>query len=360
MVTQAQFDTFKTEAIAKQPLRRVCQMSDLKFITMDAVEFKGLTLGISRKALKKLVHIVGFSTVGADQLKGAIGEEGSVNILNSLKNVLSSAKREICIHVSPDRIITHITDSKSPIISAETYFDTVERLINRHDLDIKSTSFNGENGNIYVEALASVKRREFQIGNLSTESFHSGISLSRTAEGIKAEPYMQRLVCTNGMVARNFEESFHLGSMNQRAWQEFYEHLNRIEHGGFVPVKFSNAVTSAMNSPASLAELEQGQRLISDSSNCKGDDLETFVRSKGTYSRIHSAGIDTEKLTDTQKRNLRTGISLWDVINGVTDFASHNYGFEKKPNSNRHLQMRAGDLLTKGPDTRNLILNQPF
>jgi hypothetical protein len=360
MVTQAQFDTFKTEAIAKQPLRRVCQMSDLKFITMDAVEFKGLNLGISRKALKQLIHIVGFSVAGANQLKGAVGEEGSVNILNSLKNVLSSAKREICIHVSPDRVITHITDSKSPIISAETYFETVERLVNRHGLDIKSTTFNAENGNLYVEALADPKRREFQVGNLTSEAFHSGISLSRTSDGIKADPFMHRLICTNGMVARNFEESYQLKSMDQRAWQEFYQHLERIDQSGFVPVKFSEAVKTAMDNPASLAELEQGRRLISEMSNCRDEDLEMFIRSKGTYNRIHAAGIDDTRLTGKQKQNLRTGISLWDVINGITDFASHNYGFEKKSNADRHLQMRAGDLLSKGPDTRNLILNQPF
>jgi hypothetical protein len=208
--------------------------------------------------------------------------------------------------------------------------------------------------------LADPKRREFQVGNLTSEAFHSGISLSRTSDGIKADPFMHRLICTNGMVARNFEESYQLKSMDQRAWQEFYQHLERIDQSGFVPVKFSEAVKTAMDNPASLAELEQGRRLISEMSNCRDEDLEMFIRSKGTYNRIHAAGIDDTRLTGKQKQNLRTGISLWDVINGITDFASHNYGFEKKSNADRHLQMRAGDLLSKGPDTRNLILNQPF
>ena len=65
-------------------------------------------------------------------------------------------------------------------------------------------------------------------------------------------------------------------------------------------------------------------------------------------------------LTPEQKRNCRTGLTHWDVINGITDFASHNYGYEKKPNSDRHLQVQAGDMLARTPDTANLILNQPF
>ena len=85
-----------------------------------------------------------------------------------------------------------------------------------------------------------------------------------------------------------------------------------------------------------------------------------FIRSKHSYGRIHAAGIDTVGLTDSQKRNLRTGVTVWDVINGVTDFASHNYGFEKKPNADRHMQMRAGDMLSRTFDTSNLVYNQPF
>jgi hypothetical protein len=363
MLTSTQYATFREECIAKQPIRKSILLSDLKFHTMDAVEYKGLMLGLSRSALKQIVGIVGFSLSGADSLQGAVGEETSVNILNALKNVISTAKSaEVTISVTPDRVISHVSRSgnQSTLISTETYFDTVERLIDHHGLELKQASFNPANGNIYVEALTKSNNREFQVSNLSDEVFHSGISLSRTVEGISADPFLHRLVCTNGMVTRQFEESYKLKSMDQRAWQEFYRHLENIESGGFVPKKFSQQVENASKTPASLYEMEQGLRLITDFSNCNGDSTEMFIRAKNTYNRLHSSGIDTVKLTDAQKRNVRTGVSVWDVINGVTDFASHNYGFEKKPNSDRHLQLRAGDMLSKTFDSQNLILNQPF
>jgi hypothetical protein len=363
MITQSQYATFREECIAKQPIRKTILLSDLKFHTMDAVDYKGLTLGLSRSGLKEIVRIVGFSISGTDGLKGALGEEGSINILNALKNVVSSAKGiEITIAVSSDRVITSVSKSGagSNLISAETYFDTVEKIVDRHGLDIKSTTFNPGNGNIYVEALAKGDKREFQIGNLSDEVFHSGISLSRTIEGISADPFLHRLVCTNGMVTRQFEESFKLKSMEKRVWEEFYKHLDKIEQGGFVPTKFTDKVNQAINTPASLYEMEQGLHLIQSNSNIDPAGMEMFIRNKHTYNRLHSAGIDTVKLTDAQKRNTRTGVSVWDVINGVTDFASHNYGYEKKPNSDRHMQLRAGDMLAKPFDTQNLVMHQPF
>jgi hypothetical protein len=362
MVTETQFREFRSQALAKQPIRKTISLSDLKFHTMDAVEYSGLMLGLSRPALKDLIRIVGFSLAGTNTLQSAVGEEGSINILNALKNVITSAKgQQAIIYVNHERVITHIAKSdkgQSPI-STEAYFDFAESIIDRHQLDIKSMYFNETNGNISLETV-NPGDRQFQVGNLSNEIFHSGISLSKNATGIQADPYMHRLVCTNGMVTRQFEESFKLSQNNPKMWEEFYRHLDTIERGGFVPVKFSSQVEKAIKTPASLAELERGLRLITENSNCKGDELEMFIRSKHTYNRLHSTGIDDTKLSEAQKRNLRTGVTVWDVINGVTDFASHNYGFEKKPNADRQMQVRAGDMLSKEFDTAALILHQPF
>jgi hypothetical protein len=360
MVTQTQFDSFKEDAIRKQPIRKRILLSDLKFHTMDCVEYAGVMLGLNRQGLKDIIKIIGFSVSGGSELKKSVGEESAINILNALKNVTGTIKREVTIAVTPDRVITKVSpNSSSSLISVETYFDTFEKLANNHNLEIQSTSFNSESGTVSISALAS--NHEFQVGNISDEVFRTGLSFSRNMEGIQADPYMHRLVCTNGMVTRQFEESFKLRNMEPKMWEEFYTHLDRIEKSGFVPKTFSQAVERSMNSRASLAELERGVTLLTGSSNIPEGELEIFFRGlKHTYSKFHSAGIDTTKLTVDQKRNSRTALTHWDVINGITDFASHNYGYEKKANSDRHLQLQAGDLLASVPHTSNLILNQPF
>lgn len=360
MVTQSQFDTFKADAIKRQPIRKTCLLSDIKFNTMDCVEFSGLTLGLTRNALKDIVRIIGFSVTGGNNLQSNLGEESAINILNSLKNAIGGIQKEVVIAVTPDRIITKVTVKEtSSLISAQTYFDTFERLANKHNLNVQNTHFNAETGGISISTLAD--KSEHQVGNFSDEVFSTGLSFSRTNEGIQADPYMHRLVCTNGMVTRQFEESFKLRSMEPKMWEEFYKHLDRIETTGFVPREFNESVTRSMNAPASLAELERGVNLLTNNSNIPEGELEVFFNGlKSTYNKYHTAGIDTEKLTNAQKVNCRTALSHWDVINGITDFASHNYGYEKKTNSDRHLQQQAGDMLAKVPNTANLILNQPF
>lgn len=360
MFTQTSFDAFKANAIAKQPLRKRVSLSDLKFQTMDVVQYSGLTLGLSRSALKDIVRIIGFSVSGSSQLEKSVGENTAINIINSLKNVMANSKQEVTITVTPDRIISRVSPSdKNSGISVQTYFDTFERLANVHNLEIQSMNFNEETGGVSISSLAG--KHEFQVGQLSDEVFRTGLSFTANQDGIQADPYMHRLVCTNGMVTRQFEESYRLRSMEGKIWEEFYRHLDRIEKNGFVPAKFNSAVQISRDSAASLAELERGCQLLTSHSNIQSDELEIFFRGlKHTYASFHRAGIDPTALTLNQKKNCRTALSHWDVINGITDFASHNYGYEKKSNADRHLQMQAGDILSKTPDTSNLVLIQPF
>ena len=361
MVSQAQYNAFREDVLRNQPIRKTINLTDLKFITMDCVEYSGLKLGINRQALKDMLKVVGISVSGMNNLEASVGEDSAQKFLNALKNAIGAAKGlQVTIAVTPDRVISRIQKSGgSDLISAETYFDTFERLANSHNLDVQSMDFNKGNGNIYMSTISP--KGGLQVANLSDEVFQTGISLSRTMDGIQADPYMHRMVCTNGMVNRMFEESFSLRSMDPRMWNEFYQHMDKIEKAGFAPAKFNEAVLRASQTPASLRELERGMNLISSNSNIPQAELEFFFKGqKNTFNRLHASGIDTEKLTDAQKATVRTGVKVWDVINGITDFASHNYGYEKKANSDRHLQVQAGDILSKQFDTANLVLNQPF
>jgi hypothetical protein len=361
MITTQQFEHFRSHALANQPIRKTCLLSDLRFETLDVISFKGVNLICSRKALKNIVAIIGLQQSGSNQLSKVAGEELTISILNSLKTVMTGSNTEVIISVNPDRTITRVTKTGkgSSLISAETFFSTFERLANRHDLNIKSTHFNQDTGAVSISTVAT--NAEHQVRGFSDEVFHSGLNLSITDEGIQADPYMHRLICTNGMVTRQFEESYKINSLSPATWTDFYRHLETIERSGFVPNKFNDAVNQAIKNPASLAELERGMRLLRTHSLIEDHDLETFFPGmRRTYQKLNQAGIITETITDAQKRNVRTAISKWDVINGVTDFASHNYGIEKRENADRHLQVQAGDMLAAISDTSNLISNQPF
>lgn len=361
MITQAQYNVFRDDVLQNQPIRKTCQLTDISVLSMDTIQFAGLRLGITRQALKDLVKIIGLSISGANDLEKSVGEENAQKFINGLKNAIGSAKGiQITLVVTPDRWVTRIQRTQATsLISAETFFDMADRVINQHGLDIKFLDFNKGNGNISISTTSP--KGDFQVSNISDEVFKTGVNLNRTMDGIQALPFMERLVCTNGMLTRAFDDTFALRSMDTKMWNEFYQHLERVEKANFVPAQFEAKVNQAIQTQASLKELETGMQLLTSQSNLPKEDLEIFFKgSKSCYNKLNAHGIDPSTLTEAQKATVRTPLSVWDVINGITDFASHNYGYEKKENSDRHLQMRAGDLLTKQFDTANLVMNQPF
>lgn len=361
LITSSQFTSFKEDALRNQPLRKEIALADIRFVTMDAIEYAGLNFGLARPALKDLMRILGVNINIEERLSQSIGEDGARNFLNGLRSALSKSAGSIILLVTPDRIVQRITKGgrETSLFTGQTFFDTVDRFMNTNTgMEIKDMHFNRETGGISLSA--SSPNSEFGVGNFNDEVFHGGLNLSITADGIKAAPYLHRLICTNGMVTRSFEESFNLNRNTTESWTTFWQNLERIEKSGFKPVAFTNKVVNARETRASFAEMERTMNLILGNSKCDLDNLQQFINYKPTFNRLHSAGIDTLKLTPGQKRNLRTGLSVWDCINGVTDFASHNYGFEKSANCDRHLQLQAGDILTKDFDTQNLILNQPY
>jgi len=360
MIAQKSYELFKEDALRKQPIRKRVQLSELKIISLDSIEYAGILLGIRRSALKDLISLIGFSVKGQTLLQNNTGEEASIKILNSLKNLIARAKNEVEITVTPDRIITQIRNNKdSSSISANAFFETAERLINVHDLDLTGMNFNESNGNINIQTISP--NGDFQVGNFDEEQFKAGINISKSQGGIQANPYLNRLICSNGMVTTQFEEGFSLKSTDTKEWEQFYIHMTSLQKNGWAPAKFSQKVLEAKETAASYAELERGTHLILGSSNCKEDDLEMFFKGrKRTNIEFARNGIDLDKLNPKQKQNLRTSLSVWDVINGITDFASHNYGYEKKKNSDGHLQVSAGYMLCKELDSGNIISNQPF
>ena len=62
--------------------------------------------------------------------------------------------------------------------------------------------------------------------------------------------------------------------------------------------------------------------------------------------RISKKGHDPLKMTDRQKAFVKTGMTIWDVVNSMTFLGSNNAGF---PLENQHeLKYRAGELFAKG------------
>ena len=77
---------------------------------MDRVEYAGLNLGLNIRALKDIVRIIGISESAKSAMTESVGEEKAVNILNSLKSIIGSLKKEVTIMVTPDRMVSRVQE----------------------------------------------------------------------------------------------------------------------------------------------------------------------------------------------------------------------------------------------------------
>jgi hypothetical protein len=182
------------------------------------------------------------------------------------------------------------------------------------------------------------------------------------------ETYNTRLVCSNGLrvslgsgaIGSNkdlhFEEKFRLLGTGADDVRKFLNQVDAMKKAGFIPGGFGHALGTAINTKASLAEVESAmilaQRKVKEvDPQFKKNFIDSIERNyfdghKATMQRVMQKGQDPYKLNEKQKGFIKTGMSVWDVVNSMTYLGSNNSGIEL---SDKHeLKAHAGDLFAKG------------
>ncbi len=72
------------------------------------------------------------------------------------------------------------------------------------------------------------------------------------------------------------------------------------------------------------------------------------------------ANIDVHLFSKEQTASAKTGQSVWDIANAITDFASHDYGFKMEDKDRTRMQLEAGRLLTKKAYDIETLVPSPF
>ena len=124
---------------------------------------------------------------------------------------------------------------------------------------------------------------------------------------------------------------------------------------GFRPSEFAPKVKESTLVQASIAEVENARNLILANTTMDDQRLETYLPYFETMNDYKDLELDISKFSKDQKKNAKSSITYWELINDITYISSNVSGIGlKKPQA---LQMYAGDLLTKTPDCSNLVLS---
>ena len=358
-LSQDVFDTTAKLAIDRQPIRKEVSLKNLEVVNDKTMSVDGLHIPMSNQAFKDVIKAVGLPVTFDKSFTGTFGEKARQQLINRLKSSMAAkGQSSVSLVVSPEsKSIIGVHKSPKDLISNDSFLKTASQVIDRHNLEVNNFTVN-EDGNIYIST--SNPKNQWGLQGLKDEDFFGGVSfINNPKDGFQISPFLYRLVCANGMIGKAFEDTMKITSFDARGIEGLFNELNNMAKVGFKPAKFEEQVRAAISTKASLFEMEETYNMMRSFSGAEYKELEAWVPLQATRARYHAAGIDTITMSKEQKKNAKTGTPVWDVINGLTHFSTHDNGFRLDDTDRRRMQVEAGKMLAKEFDMANQV-KSPF
>lgn len=373
-VSEDQFAEIKeTIGQAEQAVKRV----PIKAISVDSnslikqrILVNDQPVSVSDRFFFKLGSMLKINTsLTREMLKSGDHKIASL-LINGLKDYAASKRTKdvmLIANTKTREVVDICSPNRYKRVTNDTLFDVTERILNDNPkLSLETVDYNPYNGTASINLLNNDEVGFAQAGK--DEFFKFGFSLIQTNKDTIVESYNQRLICSNGLRASlgegaignnnsiSFEDKFRLQGTGAEDVKIFLNKIDLMKKNGFQPTGFEAAINKATQTKASLQEIEAAFRLSTDKLN-EGDAslkkqyqssiARNYFHSYGdAMARIAKKGHDPLKMTDRQKAFVKTGMTIWDVVNSMTFLGSNNAGF---PLENQHeLKYKAGELFAKG------------
>jgi len=333
----------------------------------------GVPVKVSPSFFSKLGSMLSIST----SLTRKMIEKGDTQIaaalINGLKDYTVKNKKNsdvmLIANVNSKEIVDICTPTRYKRVTNDTLFDVTERILNDNSsLMLETVDFNPNTGKASINFLNQDEVGFAQAGK--DEFFKFGFSLIQTNTDTIAESYNQRLICSNGLRSSlgagaiggsqdqgmSFEDKFRLGGTTTEDIRIFLNKVEDMKKANFIPGGFESAINRAVSTKASYGEVEKAWK----TANSKVEEFDPELKKQyqaamardffhgygDTMNRIKNKGKDPLGLQDRQKQFIKTGMSIWDVVNSMTFLGSNNSGFQL---ANQHeLKYSAGELFSKG------------
>ena len=314
-------DRRKTETLEAQNLRKVVPFRDINLIDGESIEYNGSKINITKSAFKNLLSLLGMSNSFAQKFETLFTKEAKAQFINTMRNAMASNSgrlSEVTLVLNPiSKLVVAITKKDQFGISNQQFMQVAENIIDNQSMDVTNWSIDPGTGIITINAFNP--NANFAVQGLSNEVFTGGVTFQNSPkDGFQVLPYVNRQWCTNGLTTAFAQEAYTLNSLDQGSMEKFFENLNELRKNNFAPTGFADRVRAAHNTPASLSELQFAHNLIEPFA---GERTDNWIPLAENMNAFYKAGFDT--LSGAQLKHAKSNTSVWDVINGVTHFASH-------------------------------------
>lgn len=356
------FNQAKAEAVNNQLIRKEISLSEFNVVDNNHIQIDGVAIEVTDKAFGKLLGRLRIPKAFAKRFSEGFGNDGLRQLVQMMKTAKSSANDQtVTLLVDPStRKITDILPAGYASISNESFFDFATRYIDQYGLGVTHVSSNPYGGS-QINCVS--QNGMFYVPGMKDEVFQTGVSFRNTpTRGLEVSPFLNRLICTNGMTSTAFAENYGLHSLNDKSINEFNEHMIRMASTGFQPVGLADTIRKAHNTDASLAEMQKAvSAILSTDQRVDYDYIQRYIPIDRAMKAYDMAGADPNTFTQVQLKNAKSGMSVWDVVNGMTNFASNDQRYQIEDSKMGNLMVTAGNILTKRQfDTEGLLTVDPF
>ena len=359
-LTQEQFRTKADLATSVQPVRKTVSLGNLEILGDALIKVEGKHIPMTPKAFAQLATILGVPIQFQGRVDKLFGSEAKKDIVNKMKSALiRQGMSKLTLVASPTtKEIVGFLKKENSFISHQGFFGLVSGSIGDQGLSVRDFTISEDGTSVTVSCFDP--RAEYAIEGLKDEFFQGGVTFHNSIlHGASVSPYINRLVCLNGMIGAGFNEDIKLKDLSNSSIEIFRGKMLDLSKRDYQPKNFIERAKKAMETHASYSELESSSELILNSSNVSIPDLSKWLPYLETNEAFAKFGLPPVSLTPGQKKAAKTGTTMWELVNGLTHFSTHNSEYKISEDSRRAIQRKAGDLLAKTFDMENLVLT-PF
>lgn len=361
-LSQSAFDVKKAEAINNQLMRKEITLSEFNVIDNNHIDVDGVKIEVTDKAFGKLLGRLRIPKAFAKRFSEGFGNDGLRQLITMMKSAKSSKNEQtVTLLVDPStRKITDILPAGYASISQESFIDFASRYIDQYNLGVTHMG-SSQYGGTQINCVAP--QGMFNVPGMTNEVFNTGVTFRNTpTRGLEVSPYLERLICANGMTSTAFAENYGLHNLNDKNINEFNEHMIRMASTNFQPVGLADNIKKANNTDASLAEMQRAaSSILSLDKAVDYDYVQKYIPVERAFKAYSQLGADPNTFTKAQMKNAKSGMSVWDLVNGMTNFASNDTKFGINEGKMGNLMVTAGNILCKKQyDTEGVLDINPF
>jgi len=354
------YQDFKNEVKTNYPIRKNMTLSELNidFESSESrngqITIEGVVVKLSSGAFKSLLKTLNITDTFMGKFTDIFGMNSRNQLVKIIRSKLSTEKNmKVSVFISPvTRTVVAITDAEKPFISPDFYFNMVENVIGENNLDINNMSISSE-GNVQISTVKNTWNLD--VPKLKDESFHTGVIMTAgPTEDIAIDPYVLRLICDNGMIGpRRLEMGPRLKSNSLTDISTFMAEVKQLSETN---KKFQGVFTEQVQKmdkiSASFDEMFKFRDLVLSKTTDKVDSrveavLDRFFPIDDVKKSYKDKGFNLDTLTHRHWKNTKTDMTTWDLLNSLTDVASHDYGLGISDNSKNELRKNAGVFMFK-------------